>query len=127
MAKTRTVAGAGTIATAALVVLFGNQPFTEWVDRRALDTPDTAWEFFLRTLTWPRWSFGTSEMSSAAMRRLVFEDLRAILLIAFVALLLAWVSKAVVGGAGGFLLGWSAVIFASALAAFLTSFIVSNP
>ena len=127
MAKTRTVAGAGTIATAALVVLFGNQPFTEWVDRRALDTPDTAWEFFLRTLTWPRWAFGPSDNSSEAMRRLLAEDLRAILLIAFVALILAWVSKAVVGGAGGFLLGWSAVIFAGALAAFLTSFIVSNP
>jgi hypothetical protein len=127
MARTRTVAGAGTVATAALVLLFGNQPFTEWVDKRALDTPDTAWEFFLRTLTWPRWAFGPSDNSNEAMRRLLAEDLRAILLIVFVGVILAWVSKSVVGGVGGFFLGWAAVVFGSALAAFLTAFIVSNP
>ncbi len=127
MARTRTVAGAGTLATAALVLLFGNQPFTEWVDRRSMDTPDTAWEFLLRTLTWPRWAFGPADNSSEAMRRLFADDLRAILLVVFVALILAWVSKSVTGGAGGFFLGWAALIFASALAAFLTAFIISNP
>lgn len=126
MARTRTVAGAGTLATAALVLLFGNQPFTEWVDRHTTAN-DSAWNWFLRTLTWPRWAFGPSDNSSEAMRRLLADDLRAILLIVFVALILAWVSKAVVGGAGGFLLGWSALIFGSALAAFLTAFIISNP
>ncbi len=127
MARTRTVAGAGTLATAALVLLFGNQPFTEWVDRRSLDSPDTTWELFLRTLTWPRWAFGPADNSSDSMRTLLAQDLRAILLIVFVALILAWVSKSVVGGVGGFFLGWAAVIFGAALAAFLTAFIVANP
>lgn len=127
MARTRTVAGAGTLATAALVLLFGNQPFTEWVDRHTSANTDSAWDWFLRTLTWPRWAFGPSDDSSGAMRQLLADDLRAILLIVFVALILAWVSKSVAGGTGGFFLGWSALIFASALAAFLTAFIISNP
>jgi hypothetical protein len=125
MARTRTVTGAGIIATAALVLIFGNQPFTEWVHRHT--SSDTAWGWFLRVLTWPRWAFGPVDGSSGAMRRLLADDLRALLLILFVALILGVVSKAVTGGAGGFFLGWSALIFASALAAFLTSFIIANP
>lgn len=126
MAKTRTVAGAGTLATAVLVLAFGNQPMTEWVARHTTDN-GSAWNWFLNTLTWPRWAFGPADGSSGAMRQLLADDLRAILLIVFVALILAWVSKAVTGGVGGFVLGWAALIFGSALAAFLTAFIVSNP
>lgn len=126
MARTKTVAGAGTIATAALVLLFGNQPFTEWVANHT-SASGGAWDWFLRTLTWPRWAFGPADDSSGAMRRLLADDLRAILLLVFVAVILSFVAKSVSGGAGGFVLGWSAVIFASALAAFLTAFIVSNP
>jgi hypothetical protein len=125
MARTRTVAGAGIIATAALVLIFGNQPFTEWVARHT--NSDSAWGWFLRVLTWPRWAFGPVDGSSGSMRRLLADDLRALLLILFVALVLGVVSKAVTGGAGGLLLGWSALVFASALAAFLTSFIIANP
>lgn len=125
MARTRTVTGAGIIATVALVLLFGNQPFVEWVSRHT--SSDSAWGWFLRVLTWPRWAFGPVDGSSGAMRRLLADDLRALLLILFVALILGVVSKAVTGGAGGFLLGWSALIFASALAAFITAFIISDP
>ncbi|WP_212839365.1 hypothetical protein [Catellatospora sp. IY07-71] len=125
MARTRTVTGAGIIATAALVLIFGNQPFTEWVYRHTSE--DTAWGWFLRVLCWPHWAFGPVDGSSGAMRRLLADDLRALLLILFVAVILGVVSKAVSGGAGGFLLGWSALIFASALAAFLTAFIIANP
>ncbi|WP_144125132.1 hypothetical protein [Catellatospora sichuanensis] len=125
MARTRTVTGAGIIATVALVLLFGNQPFVEWVSRHT--SSDSAWGWFLRVLTWPRWAFGPVDGSSGAMRRLLADDLRALLLILFVALILGVVSKAVTGGAGGFLLGWSALIFGSALAAFITAFIISNP
>jgi hypothetical protein len=127
MAKTRTVAGAGTLATAVLVLAFGNQPFTEWVDRHTPNSSSNAWDWFLRVLTWPRWAFGPANDSGSAMRQLLADDLRAILLIVFVALILGWVSKAVTGGVGGFVLGWAALIFGSALAAFLTAFIVSNP
>ena len=51
------------------------------------------------------------------MRNLLAKDLRALFLILFVAVILALVAKSVVGGAGGFILGWAALIFASALAA----------
>lgn len=126
MAKNRTVAGAGTLATAALVLLFGNQPFTEWVGNHATNS-DSAWDWYLKILTWPRWAFGPSDDSSGAMRQLLADDLRAILLVAFVAIILAVVAKAVTGGVGGFFLGWAAVVFGSALSAFLTAFIISNP
>ena len=42
-------------------------------------------------------------------------------------MILALVSKAVNGGLGGFVLGWAALIFASALAAFITAFIITDP
>jgi hypothetical protein len=61
------------------------------------------------------------------MRQLLADDLRAILLVAFVAVILSLVARSVTGGGGGFFLGWSAVVFGSALAAFLTAFIISNP
>lgn len=125
MAKTRTVTGAGILATAALVLIFGNQAFVEWVGRHT--SGDSAWGWFLRILAWPRWALGPVDGSNSAMRRLIADDLRALLLILFVAVILGVVSKAVTGGAGGFFLGWSALIFASALAAFITSFIVANP
>jgi hypothetical protein len=126
MARTRTVAGAGTIATAALVLIFGNPPVTEYLDRHT--TQDgSAWNWFLHTLTWPRWAFGPADGTSEAMRSLLAQDLRALMLIAFVALILAGVSKSVTGGAGGFFMGWAALVFASALAAFITAFIISNP
>jgi hypothetical protein len=125
MAKSRTVTGAGVIATAALVLIFGNQAVTEWVQRHT--NPNGVWGWFLRVLTWPAWAIGPADNSSGAMRNLFAQDLRAILLIAFVAGILGVVAKAVIGGAAGFLLGWAALIFGSALAAFLTAFIVSNP
>ena len=125
MAKTRTVTGAGVLATAALVLIFGNQAVTEWVDRHT--KPTEFWGWFLRVLSWPSWAIGPRDNSAGAMRNLFAQDLRAILLIVFVAAILGFVAKSVVGGAGGFLLGWAALIFGSALAAFLTAFIVSNP
>src|SRR5215510_13846916 len=125
MARTRTVTSAGVIATAALVLLFGNQAVTEWIGNHT--KADSVWGWFLRMLSWPAWSVGPRDGSNAAMRDLLAQDLRAVLLIAFVALVLGFVAKSVVGGAGGFVLGWAALIFASALAAFITSFIISNP
>lgn len=126
MAKPRTVAAGGTLATAALVLLFGNQPFTEWVGNHT-SASGGAWDWFLRILTWPRWAVGPWDGSSAAIRQLLADDLRAILLIVFVAIILGLVAKSVAGGAAGFFMGWAGLVFASALAAFLTAFIISNP
>jgi hypothetical protein len=61
------------------------------------------------------------------MRDLLAQDLRALFLIVFVAIILALVAKSVSGGAGGFVIGWAALIFGSALAAFITAFIIANP
>jgi hypothetical protein len=125
MSRTRTVAGAGTIATALLVLLFGNQAVSEWVVRHT--SSDTVWGWFLRWLSWPSWALGPRDNSPGAFRNVLAEDLRALFLIAFVAVILSVVAKSIAGGAGGFFLGWAAVIFASALAAFITGFIISNP
>ncbi len=125
MARTRTVAGAGVLATAALVLIFGNQAFSKWADKHT--RADTVWGWFLRILAWPRWAVGPRNGSNAAMRELLADDLRALLLILFVALILGVAARTVSGGLGGFILGWAALIFASALAAFVTAFIVSNP
>jgi hypothetical protein len=125
MSRTRTVTGAGVIATAALVLLFGNQAVTEWIAAHTVG--DTVWGWFLRQLSWPSWAFGPRNDSAGAMRSLLAEDLRALFLVIFVAAILGLVAKTITGGAGGFLLGWATLIFASALAAFLTAFIISNP
>jgi hypothetical protein len=125
MARTRTVTGAGVLATAALVLLFGNQAVSEWVLNHTRPNDVVGW--FLRWLTWPSWAFGPENNSTAAMRNLLAQDLRALFLILFVAVILALVAKSVVGGAGGFILGWAALIFASALAALITGFIIANP
>jgi hypothetical protein len=125
MARARTVTGVGVLATAVLVLVFGNQAFTEWVDRH--HSRDNVWGWFLHTLAWPAWAFGPDDDSKAAMRRLLSNDLRALLLVLFVAVILGVAARTVTGGAGAFILGWAALIFASALAAFLTAFILSNP
>ena len=125
MSRTRTVTGAGVLATAVLVLLFGNQAVTEWVSRHT--SADNVWGWFLRQLSWPAWAFGPRDNSSRAMRDLLAQDLRALFLVGFVAVILGLVAKSIVGGGGGFILGWATLIFASALAAFLTAFIISDP
>jgi hypothetical protein len=119
----RTVTGAGVIVTAVLVLLFGNQAVTEWVSRHTNGA--NLWGWFLRELTWPSWLLGPSD--SVSSRGVLALDLRALLLIAFVGVILGMVSKSIAAGAGGFVLGWASLIFASALAAFLTAFILENP
>ncbi len=124
MSRTRTVTGAGVLATAALVLLFGNQAVTEWIARHA--RPETVRGWFLRVLSWPAWALGPRDNSTWAMRDLLAQDLRALFLIIFVAVVLALAARSVAGGADGFIIGWAALIFA-ALAAFLTAFVVSSP
>ncbi len=120
LGKARTATGAGVIATVILVAVFGNQAFTEWVTRHT--DGGTVWGWFLRILSWPSWAFGPRDNTSAAARDLLSQDLRAILLIVFVALVLGVSAKSATGG-GAFVLGWASLIFGSALAAFLTTFI----
>jgi hypothetical protein len=125
MANSRTVTSAGVIATGALVLIFGNQAVTEWIGRHT--NASSPHGRFLRILAWPSWVLGPRDGSSAAMRDMLGQDLRALLLVVFVAILLSIVGKSISGGAGAFFLGWSVLIFASALAAFVTRFIMSDP
>jgi hypothetical protein len=124
MSRTRTITGAGVIATVALVLIFGNQAVTEWVDRHYPNPNSDGWSWFLHKLTWPAWAFSPSGRQGA--RGLLVQDLRALFLILFVALILGLVAKSVSGGGGAFFLGWAALIFASALAAFITAWVAAG-
>jgi hypothetical protein len=121
MFRTRTLTGAGVIATVILVLVFGNQAVTEWVSRHYPDPNSDGWSWFLHKLTWPAWAF-----SSGNARGLLVADLRALFLILFVALVLSLAGKALSGGGGAFLLGWAALIFASALSGFITAWVAQD-
>jgi hypothetical protein len=124
LGKARTATGAGVLATLILVLAFGNQAFTEWVTRHT--DSGTVWGWFLRVLSWPNWAFGPRDNSGAAARDLLAQDLKAILLVVFVAVILSISARSLVGGGGAFILGWASLVFASALAAFATAFIASH-
>jgi hypothetical protein len=115
--RSRTAAGAGTLAILVLVLAFGNQAYTEWTDRHTRGV-HTAWDLFLTTLAWPKWSFTGSNVLA--------NDLRALLLIILVAAILAMSTGSTSAGAGTFFLGWFAVILGAALAAMLTAFLVKD-
>lgn len=124
MSKARTPVGAGVIATAALVILFGNQAVTEWVARHT--NPNNFGGWFMSKLTWPAWLISPDQQKGFDFRDVLAYDLRAVFLILFVALILGMVAKAIAGKGGAFFLGWSALIFASALSGFLTAFILTD-
>jgi hypothetical protein len=73
-------------------------------------------------LGWPSWVLTYSD----SFRDLVARDLRAILLLVFVALVLAMAGAAALSGGARFIIGWASLIFASALAALVTTFINAN-
>lgn len=122
--RTRTAVGAGVLATLILVLAFGNQAFTEWVINHA--NRQTVWGWFLHMLSWPAWAFGPADDSGAAARELLARDLRALLLLVFVALVLGVAAKSIGAGSAAFIVGWAALVFASALAAFATAFITAD-
>jgi hypothetical protein len=119
--RARTHAGAGTIVILILVLAFGNQAYAEWADKHA--QAHSAWQLFLRTLSWPRWRLTTGASTS---RDVIAMDLRALLLVVFVAALIGMTHTSVTDWIGGLVLGWFAVIFGGALAALLTAFITTN-
>lgn len=119
--RARTSTGAGVIAILILVLAFGNQAYTEWAAKHAQGA--NAWELLLRTLAWPRW-FVTSGGNTS--RDVLAFDLRALLLIVFVAALLGMAGASVVGGWGAFILGWFSVVLGAGIAALLTAFITTN-
>lgn len=115
----RTATGAGTLVAFLLVLIFGSPWYVDWVrsGNRGI---------FLETLAWPAWSFD----SNASVRDLIGADLKAILLVVFTALFLTLLTGAQLASARGsisaILAGWAAFIFAAALAAFVTSFLLPH-
>ncbi|GAA1754108.1 hypothetical protein [Luedemannella helvata] len=114
--RARTATSSGTLAIIVLVLAFGNQAYTEWAARHAQG--DNTWDLFLRTLAWPAWAFSGKDVLA--------HDLRALLLIIFVAAIIGVAANGVTAGAGAFFLGWFAVILGAALAAMLTAFLTRD-
>jgi hypothetical protein len=119
--RARTSTGAGVIAILLLVLFFGNQAYVDWAARHAQGA--NAWDLFLRTLAWPKW-FITS--GSETSRNVIGFDIRALLLVVLVAAIIGMVGAHLLGGSGAFVLGWFAVIIGAAIAAILTSFIMTD-
>jgi hypothetical protein len=123
LGRARTATGAAVIVTLILVLVFGNQAFAQWVSRHT--NGDTVWGWFLRILAWPTWAVGPRNSGTGAIRTFLAQDLRAILLVVFVALVLGASAKSATGAAA-FALGWASLIFGSALSAFLTAFLAAG-
>ncbi|MFG2037725.1 hypothetical protein [Dactylosporangium sp. NPDC048998] len=115
----RTATSAGTLFAFLLVLIFGSPWYVDWA--RSADRG-----IFLETLAWPAWSFD----SDASVRDLLGADLKAILLVVFTALFLTLLVGAQLASARGtlsaILTGWAAYMFAAALAAFITSFLLPH-
>jgi hypothetical protein len=117
----RTATSVGTLVAFLLVLVFGSPIFVDWVSRNT--RADTAGGLFLRTLAWPSWTFNSAD----PVRDILARDLKAILFIVFVALFLTVLAGAELsrarGGLADLFTGWGAVIFAAALAGFITAFL----
>jgi hypothetical protein len=115
----RTATSAGTLVAFLLVLIFGSPWYVDWTQRGNRGV-------FLETLAWPAWNLDTD----APLRDVIGADLKAILLILFTALFITLLVGATLASARGtisaILTGWAAFIFAAALAAFLTSFLLPN-
>ncbi len=116
--RTRAATGIGAMVALLLVAIFGSPMYVRWVE--ANTHPDSGGGLFLRTLAWPRWSLNPN----MAVRDVLADDLKAILLVVFVVVFLALLAGAELGGAlGAVFSGWAAVIFAGALAGLVASFV----
>ena len=115
----RTASGAGTLVAFLLVLIFGSPWYVDWVNsgNRGL---------FLETLAWPAWNFDTDQ----SVRDLLAADLKAILLVVFTAVFITLLVGAQLASARGtisaILTGWAAYIFAAALAALITAFLLAD-
>jgi hypothetical protein len=117
---TRSRSFTGTLTAAVLVVAFGNQWVSDWI--RDQFTGDNVLSWLMRQLTSPSWSVSFSG-SNTELRTVVAADVRAVLTVGFVYVLLVAFRKTFPEGFAGFVLGWSTLIFASALAAFVSAFV----
>lgn len=117
--------GAGTLAALILVLVFGSPWYANWAADNT--NPETAGGWWLRLLSWPRWSFDSSD----SLRDIVVGDLKAILLVVLTLLFLYLLPGSQLARARGtisqFFAGWAAYIFAGGFAALLTTLFLANP
>ena len=121
----KTAPGAGTFAALILVLVFGSPWYADWVAHNT--SANTAGGWWLRVLAWPHWSFNSND----ALRTIIVDDLRAILLIVLTALFLFLLPGSQLARARGtisqFFAGWAAYIFAGGFAALLATLFLRNP
>lgn len=121
LTRSKTAAGAGTIAALLLVLIFGSPWFRDWA--AGLDS-DTVGGWFAQLLAWPAWAFD----ADTAIRDVISTTLRALLVVVFAAVFLHLLAGSGSGGTAGRLLGgWAAYIFAGAAAALVTALIRTDP
>lgn len=117
--------GAGTLAALILVLVFGSPWYADWVNDNT--NPNTAGGWWLRLLSWPRWSFDSDD----SLRQIIVGDLKAILLVVLTALFLYLLPGSQLARARGtisqFFAGWASYIFAGGFAALLTTLFLANP
>ncbi|WP_127498710.1 hypothetical protein [Actinoplanes solisilvae] len=117
--------GAGTLAALILVLVFGSPWYADWAADNT--NPNTAGGWWLRLLSWPRWSFD----SDNSLRDIIVGDLKAILLVVLTALFLYLLPGSQLARARGtisqFFAGWASYIFAGGFAALLTTLFLANP
>ncbi|WP_432834437.1 hypothetical protein [Dactylosporangium sp. CA-092794] len=115
----RTATSVGTFVAFLLVLIFGSPWYVDWTQKGDRGV-------FLETLAWPGWNLDTD----ASVRDVLGADLKAILLVVFTALFLTLLVGAQLASARGTLsaifTGWAAYMFAAALAAFLTTFLLPH-
>ncbi len=116
----RSAPGIAAFVTLILVIAFGNPSYARWADRQ---NPQSAGGFFLRELSWPRWTFSTRD----SVQTVLANDLKALLLIVFAALFVALLVGTQLASARGslaqFFAGWGAYIFAAAFAGLIAAWL----
>jgi hypothetical protein len=115
----RSASSAGTLVAFLLVLIFGSPWYVDWVNEGDRG-------IFLETLAWPQWNVDSDQ----SFRELQAADLKAILLVLFTAVFISLLVGAQLSSARGtfsaIMTGWAAYIFAAALAALLTAFLLAN-
>src|SRR3954468_388906 len=121
----KTAPGAGTVAALILALVFGSSWYSDWVAKNT--NPNTAGGWWLRLLTWPHWTFDSSD----SLRTIIVTDLKAILLVVLTLVFLYLLPGSQLARARGtisqFFAGWAASIFASGFAALLATLFLANP
>jgi hypothetical protein len=96
---TRSRSFTGTVTAAVLVVAFGNQWVSKWVDNHLTGQSVVSW--LVHQLTSPTWSISFTG-SDSELRTVVAHDVRAILTVLFVYVLLVSFRKTFPEGFAGF-------------------------